>query len=82
VYLPACAGAAWLTLRRGAPLDPAREIVDAHHHLWDRPDTSGRYLLPELLPELLDDIATFGHRGVQTVYVQARSMYRPDGPEA
>jgi len=68
----------WLALRREAPLDPGREIVDAHHHLWDRPDTSGRYLLPELL----DDIATSGHRVVQTVYVQARSMYRPDGPEA
>ncbi len=50
-------------------------IVDAHHHLWDRPGE--RYLLPELLA----DMAT-GHKVTGTVYVQARSMYRADGPEA
>src|SRR3712207_6743136 len=68
----------WLALRRERPLEPERELVDAHHHLWDRPTTSGRYLLPELLA----DIAASGHRVTRTVYVQARSMYRPDGPEA
>ena len=68
----------WLALRREDPFEPEREVVDAHHHLWDRPDTSGRYLLPELL----GDIAASGHRVTRTVYVQARSMYRPEGPEA
>lgn len=67
----------WLALRQEPPIEPARPIVDAHHHLWDRPQTSGRYLLPELL----SDIASSGHRITQTVYVQARSMYRADGPE-
>ena len=30
-----------------------REIVDPHHHLWDRPDS--RYLAEELVPFLEDD---------------------------
>ena len=65
----------WLALRREPVLEPGREIVDAHHHLWDRP--GNRYLLPELL----EDLAA-GHRVVQTVFVQCRSMYRAGGPEA
>jgi len=56
-------------------LEPEREIVDSHHHLWDTPGQ--RYLLPELL----DDLTT-GHRIIQTVFVQCRAMYRADGPEA
>ena len=34
-----------------------------------------------MLPELLEDLAE-GHRVVQTVFVQCRSMYRAGGPEA
>ena len=48
----------WLASRREDPLEPDRELVDPHHHLWDRPETSGRYLLPDLLA----DIAASGHR--------------------
>jgi predicted TIM-barrel fold metal-dependent hydrolase len=65
----------WLALRSEPVIDPEREIVDPHHHLWDRPGY--RYLLPELL----EDLAA-GHRVVQTVFVQCRSMYRADGPVA
>jgi L-fuconolactonase len=65
----------WLVLRPEPVLDPEREIVDSHHHLWDRPRY--RYLLPELLEDLAE-----GHRVVQTVFVQCRSMYRAGGPEA
>ena len=64
----------WLATTVEPALDPALPIVDAHHHLWDRPEH--RYLLPDLAA----DIAT-GHKIVATVYVQARSMYRADGPE-
>src|SRR6202040_1037679 len=46
-----------------------------HHHLWDR--GSQRYLIEEIT----DDIAS-GHNIVATVYVDCRSMYRADGPEA
>jgi len=54
-------------------LDPTRPIIDAHHHLWDRPED--RYLLEEYAR----DIGT-GHNILATVYLQARSGYRPDGP--
>ena len=56
-------------------LDPEREIVDPHHHLWDRP--GNRYLLSELQGDVTD-----GHRVVQTVFIQCRSMYLETGPEA
>lgn len=64
----------WLALHEEPALDPERPIIDAHHHLWDRP--GARYLQPELLL----DISSSGHRVVGTVYVQARSAYRVDGP--
>ena len=54
---------------------PQRPIVDPHHHLWDR--GGQRYLLEEIAA----DIAS-GHNIVATVYVDCRSMYRADGPEA
>lgn len=64
----------WLASRSEPVLDPDREIVDAHHHLWDRPGS--RYLLPDLIEDVGD-----GHRVIQTIFVQCRSMYRADGPE-
>lgn len=65
----------WLALRQEEILEPALPIVDPHHHLWDRP--GARYLLEELLRD-----TGSGHDVRATVYVQARSMYRADGPEA
>jgi predicted TIM-barrel fold metal-dependent hydrolase len=65
----------WLALREEEVLDPARPIVDPHHHLWDR--GGQRYLLDDLT----SDIAS-GHNTIATVYVEARSMYRAEGPEA
>jgi predicted TIM-barrel fold metal-dependent hydrolase len=56
-------------------LDPARAIIDPHHHLWDR--GGQRYLLDDIT----SDIAS-GHNVIATVYVEARSMYRARGPEA
>ena len=65
----------WLLSRHEEALDPGQPIVDAHHHLFDRP--GWRYLLDELLA----DIRT-GHDVRATVYIQARAMYRSEGPEA
>lgn len=65
----------WLALRREDPLDPALPIIDAHHHLWDRPDGQ-RYLFDALLADLGS-----GHDVRATVFVQSRSMYRADGPD-
>jgi predicted TIM-barrel fold metal-dependent hydrolase len=65
----------WLALHSEEVLDPARPIVDPHHHLWDR--GGQRYLIEEMAA----DIAS-GHNVVATVYVDCRSMYRADGSEA
>jgi predicted TIM-barrel fold metal-dependent hydrolase len=65
----------WLALRKEEVIDPARPIVDPHHHLWDR--GGQRYLIEEMAA----DIAS-GHNIVATIYVEARSMYRAGGPEA
>ena len=65
----------WLGLRKEEIIDPARPIVDPHHHLWDR--GGQRYLIEEMAA----DIAS-GHNIIATVYVEARSMYRAGGPEA
>jgi predicted TIM-barrel fold metal-dependent hydrolase len=64
----------WLAQVREEILDPALPIVDPHHHLWDRP--GARYLLDELLHD-----TGSGHDVRATVYVQARFMYRTEGPE-
>ncbi|MBV7482125.1 amidohydrolase [Bordetella sp. BOR01] len=64
-----------LIARQEEPIDPAQPIVDAHHHLYDRP--SLRYLLDDFLA----DIRT-GHDVRATVYVQARAMQRQEGPES
>jgi len=65
---------AWLALTMEEPIDPELPICDPHHHLWDRPND--RYLLEELLQDIRG-----GHRIVQTVFVECRSMYKKDGPE-
>jgi L-fuconolactonase len=66
---------AWLALREEPILEPELQIVDAHHHLWDRPQA--RYMFDELN----GDIGS-GHNVVATVYVQCRSMYTADAPPA
>jgi predicted TIM-barrel fold metal-dependent hydrolase len=65
----------WLALHKEEVIDPARPIVDPHHHLWDR--GGQRYLIEEMAA----DIGS-GHNIIATVYVEARSMYRAGGPEA
>ncbi|WP_423066086.1 amidohydrolase family protein [Devosia sp. CN2-171] len=64
----------WLAKTTEAALDPGQPIVDAHHHLFDRP--GWRYLFEDLLSDL--DTA---HDIRATVYVQGRAMLRTDGPE-
>lgn len=63
----------WLALHEEEVLDPARPLIDAHIHLYDRPE--GAYLLPDLQA----DCAQGGHNVVASVYVQARAMYRTTG---
>jgi L-fuconolactonase len=63
----------WLAATVEAALEPEQLVVDAHHHLYDRP--GARYLLEEHLADLYS-----GHDVRATVLVQARAMYRTDGP--
>lgn len=62
----------WLSLHTEEIIAPTRQIIDAHHHLWDRPGS--RYLFDEFNADLQS-----GHRIVASLYVQCRSMYRHDG---
>jgi L-fuconolactonase len=66
----------WLAKGREPPLRPELPIIDAHHHLWDRP--GWRYLFEGYLA----DISGSGHAVRATVYMQAQAMYRADGPRA
>ncbi len=63
----------WLASRAEDAIAPALPIVDAHHHLYDRPGS--RYLLDDYLQDLYS-----GHNVQATVYLQARAMLRPDAP--
>src|ERR1700732_5114629 len=65
---------AWLARRKEPILEPELPIIDPHHHLWQRP--GWRFLLEDLL---LDTGS--GHNILATVYMEARSMYRDQGPE-
>jgi predicted TIM-barrel fold metal-dependent hydrolase len=64
----------WLAQRSEEIIDPARPIVDPHHHLWHRGGL--HYMLEEIAAD-----AASGHNVVATVYVECRSMYRAAGSE-
>src|SRR6266545_6129929 len=68
----------WLALTPEAALEPHLPICDPHHHFWDMRTARVPYQR-YLLSELLSDVA--GQNVVSTVFVEARSMYRRDGPE-
>ena len=60
---------------RDAPiLEPELPIIDAHHHLFDRPGL--RYLLDDYRADL-----AAGHKVIASVYVETQAFARPDGPE-
>ena len=68
----------WLALTQESTLEPDIPICDPHHHFWDmRPGSIPyqRYLLHELNGDIQS-----GHNIKSTVFLEARSMYRPDGP--
>lgn len=67
--------------REEAPLLPDLPIVDAHHHLRDYAGLPGQRP-PYRAETFLADIRRSGHRIVETVFLEASTMYRTDGPEA
>jgi L-fuconolactonase len=69
----------WLALTSEPTLEPELPICDPHHHFWDfRTDRIPyqRYLLHELTADIQS-----GHNVRSTVFIEARAMYRADGPE-
>ena len=69
----------WLELTQEETLEPDLPICDPHHHFWDlRPERLPyqRYLLHELAADI-----NAGHNVRSTVFIEARAMYRADGPE-
>ncbi|MDA0733470.1 MAG: amidohydrolase family protein [Chloroflexi bacterium] len=68
----------WLALTQEPTLEPELPICDPHHHFWDLRPASipfQRYLIHELIADI-----DSGHNVRSTVFVEARSMYRADGP--
>ena len=68
----------WLALTQEPTLEPEITICDPHHHFWDFRSERvpyQRYLLHELAADV-----NCGHNVRSTVFIEARSMYRPDGP--
>jgi len=68
----------WLALTQEPTLEPELPICDPHHHFWDLRTQSipyTRYLIHELIADI-----NSGHNVRSTVFVEARSMYRADGP--
>lgn len=64
----------WLAKVQEDVIDPDREIVDPHHHLWDGPPLN--YGVDEFLRDL-----NSGHNIAETVFMECGSNYRDDGPE-
>ena len=69
----------WLGLTTEPTLEPEIPVCDPHHHFWDQRTARIPYQR-YLLQDLADDINS-GHNVRSTVFVEARSMYRADGPE-
>ena len=68
----------WLALTEEPTLEPEIPICDPHHHFWDFRNERipyQRYLLHELIADI-----NSGHNVRSTVFVEARAMYRADGP--
>lgn len=62
----------WLALGTEAVVDPRQPIIDAHHHLWEKP--TQLFGLPEMEAEMAD-----GHDIVATVFSEGRMHYRTGG---
>ncbi len=72
-------GPDWLALTEEPTLEPEIPICDPHHHFWDFRTARvpyQRYLLHELAADI-----NSGHNVRSTVFVEARAMYSPEGPE-
>jgi len=65
----------WLSMAGEEVITPDQPILDAHHHLWERPE--GRYRAEELHEDVIS-----GHDVRASIFVQCRTGYRLDMPPA
>lgn len=65
----------WLKLVQEDLLVPDMPVIDAHHHLWDRP---GNQYLAEQFGQDLQSVSQISG----SVFVQCRSGYRATGPDS
>jgi L-fuconolactonase len=65
---------AWHATNMEAAIEPALPVIDAHHHMWERP--------PEFygLPALLEEFGQ-GHDVRASVFVECTAMFKADGPD-
>ena len=66
---------AWLAQNVEEVIDPGREIIDPHHHMW-RSSSLPVYLLEDLWSDTQS-----GHNIVKTVFMECGAEYRTEGPE-
>jgi predicted TIM-barrel fold metal-dependent hydrolase len=71
---------AWRSQVTEAPLEPLLPIIDAHHHLW--PEAPVPHMEPYGVEALTADKVGAGHNIVATIFAEAYTRYRPDGPPA
>jgi L-fuconolactonase len=55
-------------------IDPELPVIDAHHHLFDRPTL--RYMLDDYLADV-----DAGHNITASVYVETQAFARTHGPD-
>lgn len=65
----------WLAQVTEDILDPTREIIDPHHHLWEHPGLA-KYFLEELWAD-----TSSGHNVTKTVFMECQWSYLTDGPD-
>tara|TARA_R110000796_G_scaffold42224_7_gene104569 strand:- start:7179 stop:8234 length:1056 start_codon:yes stop_codon:yes gene_type:complete len=68
----------WLGLTPEDIIDPDREIVDPHHHLWRHgtPESPAVYEMDALRRD-----TEAGHNVVQTMFIECRSYWDQDAPD-
>ena len=65
----------WLAQISEEIVDPARPIIDTHHHLWETQSPWGRYVLEDLWAD-----TESGHNIEKTVFIDCGASYRTEGP--
>ncbi|MEM6660760.1 MAG: amidohydrolase family protein [Pseudomonadota bacterium] len=64
----------WLAQVTEEVIDPAREIIDPHHHLWNRGGSAYE------VPEWWADTGS-GHNVTQTVFIECHAYYDDTAPD-